>query len=256
MILLRKAVAITKVVDMSSIKFVPATSRSIWPGSDIVSRQSFPATGNFDLEANAFGLLMVHNDDIVAPGEGFDMHFHKDQEIVTWVIEGEVRHRDSGAETATILGPGQAQAISAGSGVSHSEVNANGYTSRKFTRVIQSWLPPDTLGGTPAHASQDFADTLNSTGFVQVIGGDGLSINTSGAAMFVGDLNHAGGTVTLPGGAYIHLYAYDGEINTLEHTLEDGDALRITDHPEALPITGNGKFLAWVMQRDLRTPSA
>lgn len=62
----------------------------------MVSRQSFPATGSFNLEANAFGLLMVHNDDLVSPGEGFDMHFHKDVEIVSWIVDGAVKHRDSG----------------------------------------------------------------------------------------------------------------------------------------------------------------
>ncbi|EEW50777.1 hypothetical protein HMPREF0290_0617 [Corynebacterium efficiens YS-314] len=61
---------------MGTFTVIRSADRDIWRDSAVISRQSFPATGSFDLEANAFGLLMVHNDDIVSPGEGFDMHFH------------------------------------------------------------------------------------------------------------------------------------------------------------------------------------
>ena len=78
---------------MTTFAIIRSGDRDHWRDSAIISRQSFPATGNFDLEANAFGLLMMHNDDIVAPGEGFDMHFHKDVEIISWIVDGAVHHR-------------------------------------------------------------------------------------------------------------------------------------------------------------------
>lgn len=113
------------------------------------SRQSFPGTGNFDLIDNAFGILMMHNDDVVNPGEGFDMHQHDNAEIVSWIMEGAVRHRDSSGKESVVSG-GQSQAISAGAGIRHSEVNAAGYSSRDKLRVIQMWLPPDAEDAPPS----------------------------------------------------------------------------------------------------------
>ena len=82
-----------------SATLVPASDRQRWKDSAFDSRQSFPATGNFDLIDNSWGLLMIHNDDIVSPGEGFDMHQHDNAEIVTWVLDGTLRHRDSALDT-------------------------------------------------------------------------------------------------------------------------------------------------------------
>lgn len=155
---------------MSTIKVIPSSARDHWRDFALTSRQSFPATGNFDLEANAYGLLMVHNDDVVGPGEGFDMHQHDNVEIITWVVDGRLRHRDNGADQATELGAGFAQHISAGSGVRHSEVNAAGYTSRSSVRVVQSWLPADNLNTVPHHASYDFNAALAHGAFIQIAG--------------------------------------------------------------------------------------
>ncbi|GAB2503236.1 Quercetin 2,3-dioxygenase [Corynebacterium atrinae] len=110
---------------MSTTTVIRSADRDHWRDHAILSRQSFPATGNFDLAANSFGLLMVFNDDVVAPGEGFSMHQHDNIEIVSWIAEGALRHRDSGAPDTTVLPAGSAQLISAGSGVSRSEVNAS-----------------------------------------------------------------------------------------------------------------------------------
>lgn len=233
---------------MSTYRVVRSADRDIWRDAALTSRQSFPATGNFDLAANAFGLLMVHNDDTVAPGEGFDMHQHDNVEILTWVIEGRLRHRDSGAEGATELGAGCAQHISAGSGVRHSEVNAAGYTSRERVRVVQSWLPADARDTVPCHAAHDFNGALADGGLVQVAGpGSPLPLGTAGAALYVARFT---GQVTLPAGAYVHLYVLGGQVEVAGGQLTEGDALRATD-TEALRVSGAAEILVWVMQRGI-----
>ncbi|WP_369028756.1 pirin family protein, partial [Nocardia farcinica] len=96
----------------------------------------FPATGNFDLEANAHGILLVHNDDIVDAGAGFDTHEHREMEIITWVLEGTVVHQDSLGNSGLIY-PGLAQRMSAGTGIRHSERNGAVWPQREPLRVVQ-----------------------------------------------------------------------------------------------------------------------
>lgn len=239
---------------MTTFTVIPSADRDHWRDPAVISRQSFPATGSFDLEANAFGLLMVHNDDIVSPGEGFDMHFHKDMEIVSWIVEGAIRHRDSGSDEATTVVAGMAQHISAGSGVRHSEVNASGYTSRQTARIVQSWLPADRPGTTPSHKAHDFNSALNARdGFVKVAGpGSPLPLGTSGATMWVARLR--GQSATLPGAAFIHLYVVSGAVTVDGHELTEGDVLRAESAESAentieLSIEGSGEVLAWLMGR-------
>lgn len=237
---------------MSTFTVIRSADRDHWRDSAILSRQSFPATGNFDLEANAFGLLMMHNDDIVAPGEGFDMHFHKDVEILSWIVDGAVHHRDSGSDEITEVRAGMAQHISAGSGVRHSEVNAGGYTSGRTVRVVQSWLPADEKGTPPSHKSHDFAADLAAGGVFQVAGpGSPLPLGTTGAALYIARVDAA--PVTLPGSAYVHLYVIDGEVEVAGETLREGDVLRGRD-VEKLEVTGQGQVLHWVMDRAI-TPA-
>lgn len=234
---------------MTTFTVIHSADRDHWKDSAVISRQSFPATGSFDLEGNAFGLLMVHNDDTVSPGEGFDMHFHKDVEIVSWIVDGAVRHRDSGSDDITIVRAGMAQHISAGSGVRHSEVNDAGYTSRQTTRIVQSWLPADDHGTTPSHKTHDFNEFLAGGKFFQVAGPDSpLPLGTAEASMWVAHLD--GNKTTLPGAAFIHLYVITGEVTAGDHLLREGDALRAT-HANDLTVHGSGEVLAWVMDRKI-----
>lgn len=232
---------------MTTFAVVRSASRDHWRDSAVLSRQSFPATGSFDLKASAFGLLMVHNDDIVSPGEGFDMHFHKDVEIVSWIVDGAVEHRDSGSDSATVISTDMAQYISAGSGVRHSEVNDAGYTSKQTARIVQSWLPADTAGTTPSHKAHDFNDALSSGEFIQVAGPDSpLLLGTAGASMWVVRLSDS--VAELPGATFIHLYVVSGNITAAGHGLAEGDVLRAQD-AENLTVEGTDEVLAWVMQR-------
>lgn len=253
------------------VSIIRAADRSTWRDSALLSRQSFPATGSFDLEGNAFGLLMVHNDDVVAPGEGFDMHQHRDVELVTWVMEGRLRHRDDGgmegsaAGTESILSPGMAQRVSAGRGIRHSELNASGYLDGKKLRVIQAWLPPDELGAAPSHDEVDLNDALADGTLVPVASGTPglapLTIGTTGATLRIGRLP-AGRTVDVPLSRFTHFFVASGSVSLGDETLYDGDVARITagepdsaDSSEAdpLPATAidDAEVLVWTMDRGI-----
>ncbi|UBI03011.1 pirin family protein [Corynebacterium freneyi] len=267
------------------VSIIRAEDRSTWRDSALLSRQSFPATGSFDLEGNAFGLLMVHNDDVVAPGEGFDMHQHHDVELVTWVMEGHLRHRDDGGMegsatgTESILSPGMAQRISAGRGIRHSELNASGYLDGKKLRVIQAWLPPDELGAAPSHDEVDLNDALAAAAsaaspaerLIPVASGTPgaapLTIGTSGATLRAGRIP-AGTDFALPAARFTHFFVAAGSVEFNGTSLYDGDVARITstasDSTDSPAAGATGDFrlsaiavddaevLIWAMDRAIR----
>ncbi|MCJ7857429.1 pirin family protein [Corynebacterium kalidii] len=255
---------------------IPSGDRARWPGSDIVSRQSFPATGSTRMTDYAFGLLLIHNDDIVEPGEGFDMHQHADVEIVSWIVHGRLRHRDSSG-TQTVLGPGQAEAITAGRGVRHAETNAAGFTSTDTVRVIQMWLPTDEAGVDPSHAVADLDDALDAASaageFVTVAAGGphpgadpdaALRIRTSGARLRAAR-PVPGRPVTTDPARYAHVFVVSGAVrlHTPEaHDLQEGDAARVVDggalRIEALADgrtdgQDRAEVLVWEMDRSVTT---
>ncbi|MFP3905826.1 MAG: pirin family protein, partial [Acidimicrobiales bacterium] len=128
------------------------------------SWHSFSFGRHYDPSEVGFGLLLVNNDDIVAPGGGFPAHFHRDMEIVTWVLSGALAHRDS-TGTDGIIRPGLAQRMSAGSGITHSEMNAS---STEPVHFVQMWVLPDANGIEPGYEQRDLTDRLEAGGLVPV----------------------------------------------------------------------------------------
>lgn len=116
-----------------------------------------------------FGTLRVINDDIVEPGNGFGTHPHRDMEIFSYVIEGELQHRDS-MGNGSIIGAGELQYMSAGSGVTHSEFNPS-----KESRVhfLQIWIVPDQQGGPPVYAERRLSGADARNGLVLLATSDG-----------------------------------------------------------------------------------
>ena len=109
------------------------------------SWHSFSFGGHHDAENTHHGLLLVSNDDRIAGGGGFGEHPHADMEIVTWVLDGELEHRDS-TGTHDVIYPGLAQRMSAGRGIRHSEVNAS---AEREVHLVQMWVLPDVRGIDP-----------------------------------------------------------------------------------------------------------
>lgn len=117
---------------------------------------SFSFDGFNDPTRIGFARMCVLNADTIVPGAGFAPHDHADMDILTLVLSGRIRHQDSLGNTAEIA-PGEMQLMRAGSGVTHSEVNAS---DTDPAHVLQIWLIPDHAGGEPSHQSAPLADGL------------------------------------------------------------------------------------------------
>ncbi len=116
------------------------------------SKHTFSFGSYYDEQQMGFSALRVINDDHVAADSGFDTHGHRDMEIISYVLEGEIAHKDSAGNVAT-LPPGEFQLMSAGSGIRHSEFNPS---PTKALHFLQIWIQPNVYGQTPGYQQKDF----------------------------------------------------------------------------------------------------
>jgi redox-sensitive bicupin YhaK (pirin superfamily) len=192
------------------------------------SWHSFSFSSHYDPKNVNHGLLLVHNDDRVAAGGGFGNHSHRDMEIVTWVLEGELRHRDSQGSDAVIY-PGLAQRMSAGSGITHSELNASNHEPVHF---LQMWVPPDVQGVTPGYQEVDVQHQLATGDLVKVAGGGddaALHLHQAEAELWIARAP-ASSELVVPDAPHAHVFVASGAA-TFDSTepLSVGDAVRLAD---------------------------
>jgi quercetin 2,3-dioxygenase len=193
------------------------------------SWHSFSFSNHYDPKNTHHGLLLVHNDDVVAPGTGFGLHAHQDMEIVTWVLDGALEHRDSEGNRGVIR-PGLAQRMSAGRGIRHSEQNAS---ADEPVHLLQMWVIPDVQGITPEYEEVDVTDRLKDDALFPLASGRegdaAIKIHQRDATLWVGRLR-AGATVTIPDAPFVHLFVARGsaEVDGVGN-LDTGDAVRLTD---------------------------
>ena len=132
------------------------------------SRFHFSFAGYYDPENINFGVLRVLNDDLVAPGTGFDTHPHRDMEIVTYVVDGRLTHADSMGNQHT-LSRGEIQYMSAGTGITHSEHNRG----EEVLRFLQIWVFPDEKGHRPDYGDHRFPWEARKNQWLLMVSGDG-----------------------------------------------------------------------------------
>lgn len=192
------------------------------------SRHSFSFSSHYDPSNTHHGLLLVHNDDVVKPNTGFRTHPHRDMEIVTWVLEGELEHKDSEGNSGIIY-PGLAQRMSAGTGIRHSEMNPQGDRDVHF---IQMWVPPDQERTAPSYEQLDINESLNRGGLVPIASGRGhdaaVAIGQQDAVLWGGRLR-PGERVLVQDAPYVHVFVAKGSVEFEQAgVLEAGDEARLT----------------------------
>jgi len=211
------------------------------------SKHSFSFGGHYSPDNTHHGQLLVLNDDRVAGGTGFDTHPHRDMEIVTWVLDGELEHKDSEGNRGLIY-PGLAQRMSAGRGIWHSEKN---WSSDDEVHFIQMWVIPDTESIDPGYQQLDINTQLDAGGLVPIASGKGhdaaISIRQRDAVLWGARLS-AGEEINVPHAAFGHVFVARGSVH-MESTgsLDAGDAARLTDLGDMSLTGGNdgAELLIW-----------
>jgi quercetin 2,3-dioxygenase len=212
------------------------------------SRHSFSFGRHYDPANTHHGLLLVNNDDRVAPATGFSTHFHRDMEIVTWVLAGRLEHRDSEGNHGELF-PGLAQRMSAGTGIEHSEMNPSRTEDVHF---VQMWVPPDTNGIAPSYEQRDITSELGRGGLQPIASGQGhegaISIHQRDAVLWGARLE-PNETTGVPDGAHVHVFVAAGDADLQDAGgLGEGDAARLVS-AGALPLTAGrtgAEVLIWV----------
>jgi len=144
--------------------FHPANSRGTADHGWLKANHSFSFANFFDPDKIQFGLLRVLNDDFVKSGMGFGTHPHKDMEIISIPLKGEIRHKDSMNHSA-VIEAGEVQVMSAGTGVEHSEFNS----SSEELNMFQIWIFPEKNGLEPRYDQKDFSDLLKPNELINVV---------------------------------------------------------------------------------------
>ncbi|AWV87857.1 pirin family protein [Bradymonas sediminis] len=217
------------------IKIRNANERGISRTGWLNSRHTFSFGSYRDPQHMGFRGLRVINDDRVIPGMGFGEHPHRDMEIISYVVEGALQHRDS-MGNGSVINAGDVQLLSAGSGITHSEFNAS---KTEPVRFLQIWLPPSSTGLKPRYAQQ--ARSRTSGGELELLFSpdgrdDSIEIRTD--AYIYGTKLTSGNDVTveLAKGRHAWVQVVTGAIDLAGHELVEGDGAAISDE-EMLKIT-------------------
>lgn len=193
------------------------------------SRHTFSFGSYHDPQHMGFGPLRVINDDIVAPGGGFDTHGHRDMEIVSYVLEGALAHKDT-TGGGSVLRPGDVQRMTAGTGVRHSEFNGS---DREHVHFLQIWFLPARAGLTPGYEDRTFSPATKRGRFALIGSRDGredsLTIHQDVnlyAGLFTGT---EAATLDVAQGRVAWVHVARGSLDVNGHALGAGDAVSGSD---------------------------
>jgi redox-sensitive bicupin YhaK (pirin superfamily) len=214
------------------------------------SYHSFSFANYYDPKFMGWGNLLVINEDRIDAGKGFDKHGHRDMEIISYVLSGDLAHQDSMGNVKGIP-PGDVQRMSAGTGVTHSEFN---HADGQQTHFLQIWIKPRFLGIKPSYEQKTIPISEKSGALRLVASPDGesdsVSINAD-AKLYAGLFDKDQGAkldIDPNRKAYVHLIK--GELEVNGHELKTGDALMIDQEVKVVLSNGRG---AEVLVFDLST---
>jgi quercetin 2,3-dioxygenase len=193
------------------------------------SRHTFSFAEYYDPRHMAFRTLRVINEDRIAPGGGFGMHPHRDMEIVTWVLEGALEHRDS-LGNSSVIRPGELQRMTAGTGIAHSEFN---HSAEEPVHLLQIWILPEREGLAPGYEQRAFPEA-GRRGRLQLVaapdGRDGAVTIRQDAEIYLADLaaGEAAAHLLRPG-RHAWLQVLRGEVRLNGPPLAAGDAAAVSE---------------------------
>lgn len=205
------------------------------------SKHSFSFGRYYDPAHMGFSALRVINDDEVDAGAGFDTHGHQDMEIISYVLEGTIAHKDSAGNIKT-LPAGEFQLMSAGKGIYHSEFNASDKNSLKF---LQIWIQPNQLGGAPGYQQKQFKTEPGLTLVISPDGRDGtLQIKQDACVSQLLLSEHD--VIDLPVTAKRHFYLHliEGELELNGILMQAGDGAKISNTTELKAMASQGAVKA------------
>ena len=191
------------------------------------SYHSFSFAGYYDPEHMGFGNLRVINEDRIAPGTGFGQHGHRDMEIISYVLSGELAHRDTLGNVKAIP-PGDVQRMSAGRGVMHSEFN---HAKDQTTHFLQIWIEPNVQGIEPSYEQKRF-DAADKRGKLRLVaspdGAEGSVRIHADARVYAGLFDgEESATVPLDPARPVYVHLVRGELSVNGTKLSGGDAARL-----------------------------
>jgi redox-sensitive bicupin YhaK (pirin superfamily) len=215
----------------------PATERGHANHGWLDSHHTFSFADYYDPAHMGFRILRVLNDDRVAPGQGFGTHPHRDMEIVSYVLEGALEHRDS-MGTGSVIVPGDVQRMSAGTGVRHSEFNAS---KTEPVHFLQIWLLPAQNGIEPGYEQKAFTKDDKRSRLRVVASPDGreASVTVHADAVVYAGLFDRGesAALTLPKGRHAWVHVARGKARVNGRELGEGDGASISDE-QAIAVEG------------------
>ena len=203
------------------------------------SWHSFSFSGYHDPAHMGFGALRVINEDRIQPGTGFGTHGHRDMEIISYVLEGALGHKDSMGTGSTIV-PGDVQRMSAGRGVQHSEQN---HAKAGVTHFLQIWIEPNVQGIAPGYEQKHF-DAASKRGRLRLVaspdGADGSVTIHQDARLYAGLFDGAERAAhALAAGRKAYLHLVRGKLMVNGTPLEAGDALKMAGVSEVVLEKGD-----------------
>jgi hypothetical protein len=193
------------------------------------TRHSFSFGDYHNPQMMGYRSLRVINEDLVEPGQGFGTHPHKNMEILSWVVDGAMEHKDS-MGTGSVIRPGDLQRMSAGMGITHSEFNPS---EKERLHLVQIWLLPERQGLTPEYEQMNFPESERRGGLKLIASNDGRagSVTIHQDADLYNTILAPGESVTLPlrAGRAAWVQVLKGRLTVNGHELLAGDGAALED---------------------------